>query len=100
MNAIDLATARRADRNLKGLLALFNVSTKETKTPSKVSTRALTPRAQKQIRKFREEGATLQVIADVLGYSMNTVFKYSASVPCSRRHNKTIRIHRRTGLAA
>jgi hypothetical protein len=30
---------------------------------------------------------------------MPTVFKYTASVPCHRRHDKAITINRRTGLA-
>jgi hypothetical protein len=51
------------------------------------------------MRKLRAAGHTLQQIAYFTERSMMTVFKYTASVPCHRRHNKAITINRRTGLA-
>lgn len=55
---------------------------------------------QMRMQRMRLRGATLQVIANDMGFSMMTVFKYTAAIPCKRRQNKHILIHRRTGLAA
>lgn len=55
---------------------------------------------QVRMQRMRLRGCTLQTIANDMGVSMNTVFKYTASIPCHRRLNKHILVHRRTGLAA
>lgn len=55
---------------------------------------------QMRMQRMRLRGNTLQTIANDMGFSMMTVFKYTASIPCHRRHNKHILVHRRNGLAA
>ncbi len=62
--------------------------------------RAISLLDQIRMQRMRLRGATLQTIANDMGFSMNTVFKYTASIPCHRRHNKHVLVHRRTGLAA
>lgn len=55
---------------------------------------------QMRMMRMRLRGCTLQTIANDMGFSMNTVFKYTASIPCKRRMNKHVLVNRRTGLAA
>ncbi len=51
------------------------------------------------MRKLRQAGHTLQQIGYFTERCIPTVFKYTASVPHPYRHNKSIKINRRTGLA-
>jgi len=55
---------------------------------------------QQRMQRLRMKGETLRSIASIMDFSELTVFKYTACIPCHRRQNKYIRIHRRTGLAA
>ena len=50
------------------------------------------------MRKLRMESFTLQKIGYITERSISTVIKYTANVPCRRRHDKAISINRRTGL--
>lgn len=63
-------------------------------------TSALSAKERNVLIRARVEGMTLQVIANITGRSITTVMKYTAAIPNRRRWNKTIRVHRRTGLAA
>lgn len=52
------------------------------------------------IRRMRLAGLTVQSIAEFLGLSIPTVFKYSIGISNLRRWNRTIKTHRRTGMQA
>jgi DNA invertase Pin-like site-specific DNA recombinase len=51
----------------------------------------------KQIRTGRVMGFTLQQIAQVLGLSLMTVWKYAQPIPHKNRPNRFVCIHRRSG---